>query len=203
MILAHENKCAMCGKETVDNEKSNKKKEQQQQENDLTSSLTIIVEQIDGTYYTFDTATCAMMFKKFNAVYGSNFANEWYKKRVFLSKLFRRLEVILYQIAHFGKTLLSFTNIYGFMAWSQKLNLTANPQLDIKVQDDPNNVSDVKQKVLDFLKVPYAPKDAIQIMNVNYSIICAQPVVSENITAIKPMINIIKVPSKPNPTGLR
>jgi hypothetical protein len=41
MILAHENKCAMCGKETVANDKSNKKKEQQQQENDLTSSLKI------------------------------------------------------------------------------------------------------------------------------------------------------------------
>ena len=28
------------------------------------------------TYYTFDTANCALMFKKFNAVYGSNFADE-------------------------------------------------------------------------------------------------------------------------------
>jgi hypothetical protein len=83
------------------------------------------------------------------------------------------------------------------------LNLTANSELDIKLQDDPSNVSDVKQKVLDFLKVPYAPRDAIQIINVNYSTVCAQPVVSENITPVKPTVSIIRVPSTPNPTGLR
>ena len=45
------------------------------QEGELGSS-NIIVEQIDGTCYTFDSADCAMMFKKFSAVYGSNFADE-------------------------------------------------------------------------------------------------------------------------------
>jgi hypothetical protein len=33
----------------------------------------IVVEQTNGTSYTFDTACCAMMFKK---LYGSNFADE-------------------------------------------------------------------------------------------------------------------------------
>jgi hypothetical protein len=77
MILAHENKCAMCGKDTIVKDEPDKKKEKEQkqeQENNTTS--TIIVEQINGTCYTFDTATCALMFKKFNAVYGSNFVDE-------------------------------------------------------------------------------------------------------------------------------
>jgi hypothetical protein len=71
-------KCAMCVKKAVISDKhdnKNEKAQQQQQENDSTSS-TMIVEQIDGTYYTFDTANCVLMFKKFNAIYGSNFADE-------------------------------------------------------------------------------------------------------------------------------
>jgi hypothetical protein len=36
----------------------------------------IMVEQIEGTSYTFDTAECAMMFKRFSSVYGSDFADE-------------------------------------------------------------------------------------------------------------------------------
>jgi hypothetical protein len=77
MILAHENKCAMCGKEAImRGEYDNKnEKEQQEQENNLSSSTTI-VEQINGSCYTFDTANCALMFKKFREVYGSNFDDE-------------------------------------------------------------------------------------------------------------------------------
>jgi hypothetical protein len=80
MTLAHDNKCAMCRKEAVisheqDNSKNGKEQVKQQQQNNFYSS-TIIVEQIDGTCYTFDTANCALMFKKFNAVYGSDFADE-------------------------------------------------------------------------------------------------------------------------------
>jgi len=36
----------------------------------------IMIEQIDGISYTFDTADCAMMFKRFSSVYGNNFADE-------------------------------------------------------------------------------------------------------------------------------
>jgi hypothetical protein len=75
MILAHEKKCAMCGKDTIiSDEHDNKNKTKHQQENNSTS--TIMVEQINGTCYTFDTADCALMFKKFNAVHGNNFADE-------------------------------------------------------------------------------------------------------------------------------
>jgi len=36
----------------------------------------IMVEKIYGISYTFDTADCAMMFKRFSSVYGSDFAVE-------------------------------------------------------------------------------------------------------------------------------
>jgi hypothetical protein len=36
-------------------------KDQQQQENN--SACTMIVEQIDGSYYTFDTSNCALMLE--------------------------------------------------------------------------------------------------------------------------------------------
>ena len=62
----------MCGKETVISDEHNHKNENKQQQ----GSSTMLIEQIDGTSYTFDTANCALMFKKFNAVYGSDFADE-------------------------------------------------------------------------------------------------------------------------------
>jgi hypothetical protein len=37
-------------------------KDQQQQENN-SASPTMIVEQIDGSYYTFDTSNCALMLE--------------------------------------------------------------------------------------------------------------------------------------------
>ena len=76
MILAHENKCAMCGKHVFVSDGLDKKNEKDQQLEDNTASPTMIVEQIDGSYYSFDTANCAMMFKRFSSVYGSNFADE-------------------------------------------------------------------------------------------------------------------------------
>ena len=68
MILANENKCAM-----ISDGPDDKGKNDQQEELEASN---IIVEQIDGTSYTFDTSDCASMFKKFSAVYGSNFAVE-------------------------------------------------------------------------------------------------------------------------------
>jgi hypothetical protein len=66
----------MCGKyATIADDHDRKNEKDQQQENNFTSS-TMIVEQINGTCYTFDTPNCASMFKRFNAVYGSNFADE-------------------------------------------------------------------------------------------------------------------------------
>jgi len=56
-------KCALCGKiEVVSDEYDSNQNH-------------MMVEQIDGISYTFDTADCAMMFKKFSSVYGNNFAD--------------------------------------------------------------------------------------------------------------------------------
>lgn len=68
-------KCAMCGNETIISDEHDIDKNQKRHRQEVKTS-NIIVEQIDGTCYTFDTTDCASMFKKFNAVYGSNFANE-------------------------------------------------------------------------------------------------------------------------------
>ena len=58
---------------------------------------------------------------------------------------------------------------------ASKVNLPANTELDIKVLDDPHKVADIKQEVLTFLEVPNEPRSAIQIVNVEYSIICNSP----------------------------
>ena len=63
----------MCGNETIISDEHDIDNNELQHEVETSN---IIIEQIDGTCYTFDTADCAMMFKKFNAVYGSNFADE-------------------------------------------------------------------------------------------------------------------------------
>ena len=59
----------MCGNTTVVSDEQDNIDEIQQQKE-------VIVEQIDGTSYTFDTTDCAMMFKTFSSVYGSSFADE-------------------------------------------------------------------------------------------------------------------------------
>jgi hypothetical protein len=66
-----ENRCAMCGKETILSDDDDKEKHRQHQ-----VPASMILEQIDGTYYKFDTADCVLIFKKFKAVYGSTFADE-------------------------------------------------------------------------------------------------------------------------------
>jgi hypothetical protein len=65
----------MCGNEAIisdehDSDRNEKKRRQQE----LNSH--IILEQINGTCYTFDSADCVMMFKRFSDVYGSGFADE-------------------------------------------------------------------------------------------------------------------------------
>jgi YVTN family beta-propeller protein len=56
---------------------------------------------------------------------------------------------------------------------AQSLKLTANTELDIRIRDDPKNVTDLKQKVLDFINSPNATRDDISIMDVDYAAICA------------------------------
>jgi hypothetical protein len=64
----------MCGKNTVVRDDYDTKNENRQTVEDSPSD--IIVEQIDGTCYVFDTINCANTFKKFMDVYGSSFADE-------------------------------------------------------------------------------------------------------------------------------
>jgi hypothetical protein len=62
----------MCGNEAIISDEHDKNERQQQE----VEASNIIVEQIDGTSYTFDTADCATMFKRFSSVYWSGFADE-------------------------------------------------------------------------------------------------------------------------------
>jgi hypothetical protein len=73
MILVLGNRCAMCGKEIISSDENNHKDYKDQQGPDNSN---MIIEEIDGTCYTFDTVDCAMMFKRFSSVYGSSFADE-------------------------------------------------------------------------------------------------------------------------------
>jgi YVTN family beta-propeller protein len=89
---------------------------------------------------------------------------------------------------------------------AERLNLTAGTELDIKIQDDPSKVADIKQKVLDSLQVPDAPRNATEIIDVNYAIICASQAAeeSESITmANSTTANLTKSSSLINITGLR
>ena len=65
----------MCGKDiAISNRPEDKSESERDQQEAYSSRITI--EQIDGTSHTFDTADCALMFKRFRSVYGSNFADE-------------------------------------------------------------------------------------------------------------------------------
>ena len=65
----------MCGNEAIiSDEHNNDKNEKEKQQQEPYSH--IILEQINGICYTFDSADCAMMFKRFSDVYGSSFADE-------------------------------------------------------------------------------------------------------------------------------
>jgi YVTN family beta-propeller protein len=73
-------------------------------------------------------------------------------------------------IQHWDKIIFSITD----PDVAEQLNLTANTGLDIKVQDDPQVVTDIKQKVLDFLTIPANLNQTINILDVGYSAICAR-----------------------------
>jgi hypothetical protein len=62
----------MCGKDAIIRDDYDKQNEKgHRQEDNATED--IIVEQINGTCYIFDTSDCAVMFKKFMDIYGSSF----------------------------------------------------------------------------------------------------------------------------------
>ena|SRR5215212_9031285 len=55
------------------------------------------------------------------------------------------------------------------------LNLPLNSELDIKIQDSPLNVSDLKEKIIAFLNLPSSEenRNAIDILNVDYDVVCS------------------------------
>jgi hypothetical protein len=57
---------------------------------------------------------------------------------------------------------------------ASQAGLPANTELDIKVIDDPRKVVDVKQTVLNLIKVPQAQRNSIEIVDVEYAIVCTQ-----------------------------
>ena len=66
----------MCGKYVLVSDGLDKDNERDRQLEDSAALPIVVVEQIDGSQYTFDNASCALMFKKFNAVYGSRFGDQ-------------------------------------------------------------------------------------------------------------------------------
>ncbi len=64
MISAHENKCAMYGKYVLVGDGLDKDNKRDRQLENTSPLSTVVVEQIDGSQYTFDNASCALMFKK-------------------------------------------------------------------------------------------------------------------------------------------
>ncbi len=65
----------MCGKDAVVRDGYDTKNENEHRLED-NATAGIIVEQINGTCCIFDTSNCAVLFKKFVDIYGSNFADQ-------------------------------------------------------------------------------------------------------------------------------
>ncbi len=69
-------------------------------------------------------------------------------------------------VQHWDKIVFSIKN----RDLAEKLNLTANTELDIKVLYYPTSVADIKQKFLDFLNAPYcASRKSVVILDVKYA----------------------------------
>ena len=72
-----------------------------------------------------------------------------------------------------------------------------NKTLDIRVQEDPEQVSSPQEQVIRFLNAHVAFLNSIEIIDIEYSTICAlstlTPVPTGNITAIEPAINTANV----------
>jgi hypothetical protein len=65
----------MCGKDAIVRDDYDTKNENEYRLED-NATADIIVEQINGTCYIFDTPNCAVTFKKFMGIYGSSFADQ-------------------------------------------------------------------------------------------------------------------------------
>src|SRR5215212_1177059 len=79
---------------------------------------------------------------------------------------------------HWDKIVFKIANVQ----LAQNLKLPPNTELDIKVLDDPTKVLDIKQRVLEFLNVSKqdVSYDLINIVGVDYALICANAVSYQN-----------------------
>jgi hypothetical protein len=61
---------------------------------------------------------------------------------------------------------------------ASQLNLPYNSELDIRILEKPDGLTDIKKEVLDHLGVSETQRSAIQILDISYSIVCAyfQPI---------------------------
>jgi hypothetical protein len=59
---------------------------------------------------------------------------------------------------------------------AEQVQQPKDTELDIKVRDDPNEVADLKKKILDFLGLPINSENrkGIKILNVEFSILCTE-----------------------------
>ena len=59
---------------------------------------------------------------------------------------------------------------------AEQVQQPKDTELDIKVMDDPNEVADLKKKILDFLGLPMNSENrkGIKILNVEFSILCTE-----------------------------
>jgi YVTN family beta-propeller protein len=73
-------------------------------------------------------------------------------------------------IQHWDKIVFTITS----PVLAKKANVSANTELDIKVPDNPKKVADLKQKILDFLRIPNENKSSLKIIDVDYAIICGK-----------------------------
>jgi len=69
---------------------------------------------------------------------------------------------------------------------AKKAHVSANTELDIKVLDNPKEVADLKQKVLNFLGVPNENKTSLRIIDVEYAIVCSGLKPSGNLLVLSP-----------------
>lgn len=69
---------------------------------------------------------------------------------------------------------------------AKKANVSANTELDIKVLDNPQEVADLKQKVLNFLGLPNENKTSLRIIDVEYAIVCTASKPSGNLLVLSP-----------------
>lgn len=73
---------------------------------------------------------------------------------------------------------------------AKRVNVTVGTELDIKVLDNPKEVADIKKKVFDFLGAPDEKRATIQIVDVEYAIICAKlPATHPSTVGLSPLVS--------------